>query len=144
MANKHLRRGSMPSFIRKYKFNSQWNTITHTERNTYKQRKHTLPQLTKPSAHEDVEQLEHLYVANGNENCNNHCVKQFGRFLFFFNRVKHILSAWLSSAPPRYFPKRMKTFVHTYTQKLYMNIYVGFIHNHQNMIQPKCPSTEDG
>lgn len=92
MANKHLRRGSVPSFIRKYKFNPQWNTITHTERNTYKQRKHTHPQLTKPSAHEDVEQLEHLYVADGNANCNNHCVKQFGRF-FFFNRVKHILSA---------------------------------------------------
>ena len=80
MVNKHLKRCSTSSFVRKHKFNTQEDSITHIERhhtNEIDTHTHTHTQLTKPSA----EQLEHSYIADGNVNCKSLCGKQFGRFL---------------------------------------------------------------
>jgi len=35
------------------------------------------------------------------------------------------------------------SFTHPYILKLYMIVYVEFIHNHQILVHPKCTSNED-
>lgn len=142
MGNKHLKRVQHHHSLEST--NLTHNEIpSHTEKGTHtnKGNARTHPQLTKPSAHEDEEQLEHSYFAGGNANCNSPCGKQFGSFFIELSIYSLHESAMLLLG---IFRRRRKTFVHTYTQKLYMNNYVGFIHNHESLIQPKCPSTEDG